>query len=46
MLYFVTREKELINIYIMLNVDNSQRTVILHGMGRVGKIQVTITYAK
>lgn len=44
--YFVAREKELTDIHATLNVDNGQRTVVLHGMGGIGKTQVTIAYAK
>jgi hypothetical protein len=44
--YFIAREKELTDIHATLNADNGQRTVVLHGMGGIGKTQVTIAYAK
>jgi ATP/maltotriose-dependent transcriptional regulator MalT len=43
---FVAREEELIEIHRMLRGDGSRRTVVLHGLGGVGKTQLTIAYAK
>ena len=33
-------------IYKVLNGDGSRRTVVLHGMGGIGKTQLSIAYAK
>jgi hypothetical protein len=43
---FVAREEELTEIHRMLRGDGSRRTVVLHGLGGVGKTQLTIAYAK
>jgi hypothetical protein len=43
---FVAREEELAEIHRMLRGDGSRRTVVLHGLGGVGKTQLTIAYAK
>jgi AAA ATPase domain len=43
---FVAREEELAEIHRMLCGDGSRRTVFLHGLGGVGKTQLTIAYAK
>ena len=43
---FVEREEELAEIHRMLCGDGSRRTVFLHGLGGVGKTQLTIAYAK
>ena len=43
---FVAREGELAEIHRMLRGDGSRRTVVLHGLGGVGKTQLTIAYAK
>ena len=40
------REEELTEIHRMLRGDGSRRTVVLHGLGGVGKTQLTIAYAK
>lgn len=45
-LCFVAREEELTEIHSLLNVKGSRRTVVLHGLGGMGKTQVTIAYAK
>ena len=42
---FVAREEELAEIHRMLRGD-SRRTVVLHGLGGVGKTQLAIAYAK
>ena len=44
---FVAREEELAEIHKELNSsDGSRRTVVLHGLGGIGKTQLTIAYAK
>ena len=43
---FVAREEELVEIHRMLHGDGSRRTVVLHGLGGIGKTQLTIAYAK
>ena len=43
---FVAREEELAEIHRMLRGDGSRRTVVLHGLGGVGKTQLAIAYAK
>jgi ATP/maltotriose-dependent transcriptional regulator MalT len=42
----VAREKELVEIHSKLNGDGSRRTVVLHGLGGMGKTQLTVAYAK
>jgi GTPase SAR1 family protein len=42
----VAREEELTKINEMLRGDGSRRTVVLHGLGGVGKTQLTVAYAK
>ncbi|PMD56971.1 uncharacterized protein K444DRAFT_565764 [Hyaloscypha bicolor E] len=44
--YFVAREAELVEIYKTLSSDGSRRIVILHGLGGIGKTQLSIAYAK
>jgi hypothetical protein len=44
--HFVARDKELAEIHITLKGDGSRRTVILHGLGGIGKTQLSIAYAK
>jgi hypothetical protein len=44
--YFVAREDELSNIHKTLKGDGSRRTVVLHGLGGIGKTQLSIAYAK
>jgi hypothetical protein len=41
----VAREEELAEIHEKLGSDGRRRTVILHGLGGIGKTQLTITYA-
>ena len=43
---FVAREEELAEIHRTLRGDGSRRTVVLHGLGGIGKTQLTIAYAK
>jgi ATP/maltotriose-dependent transcriptional regulator MalT len=43
---FVAREEELTEIQRLLRGDGSRRTVVLHGLGGVGKTQLAIAYAK
>jgi hypothetical protein len=42
----VAREEELAEIHMSLRGDGSRRTVVLHGLGGIGKTQITIAYAK
>jgi hypothetical protein len=42
----VGREEELGEMHTNLSSDGSRRTVILHGLGGIGKTQITIAYAK
>jgi hypothetical protein len=44
--HFVAREKELAEIHRTLRGDGSRRTVVLHGLGGIGKTQLTVAYAK
>ncbi|PMD18044.1 HET-domain-containing protein [Hyaloscypha hepaticicola] len=44
--HFVAREEELTEIHMKLNSDGSRRTVILRGLGGIGKTQLAIAYAK
>ncbi|MCJ1360581.1 MAG: hypothetical protein MMC33_010589 [Icmadophila ericetorum] len=44
--YFVAREGELIEMHRILSGDGSRRTVILHGLGGIGKTQLSVAYAK
>ena len=44
--YFVAREIELVEIHKELSGDGSRRTVILHGLGGIGKTQLAVAYAK
>jgi hypothetical protein len=43
---FVAREKELDEIHTTFNGDGSRRTVVLHGLGGIGKTQLAIAYAR
>src|SRR5467141_568823 len=43
---FVAREEELAEIQRMLRGDGSRRIVVLHGLGGIGKTQLTVAYAK
>jgi hypothetical protein len=42
----VAREDELREIHKELSGDGSRRTVVLHGLGGIGKTQLAIAYAK
>jgi ATP/maltotriose-dependent transcriptional regulator MalT len=44
--HFVAREEELAEIHRTLCGDGSRRTVVLYGLGGIGKTQLTIAYAK
>ena len=44
--HFVAREGELAEMHRILSGDGSRRTVVLHGLGGIGKTQLTIAYAK
>ncbi|KAH8592605.1 hypothetical protein B0O99DRAFT_674331 [Bisporella sp. PMI_857] len=44
--HFVAREKELLEIHRTLSSDGSRRTVVLHGLGGIGKTQLSVAYAK
>ncbi len=44
--HFVAREDELSKIHRTLKGDGSRRTVVLHGLGGIGKTQLTVAYAK
>ena len=43
---FVAREDELRDIHEALSGDGSRRTVVLHGLGGIGKTQLAVAYAK
>jgi hypothetical protein len=43
---FVAREKELMDIHKHLGGDGSRHTVVLHGLGGIGKTSLSIAYAK
>ncbi|KAI1077186.1 hypothetical protein F5B20DRAFT_572336 [Whalleya microplaca] len=44
---FVARERELVEIHRVLSgSDGARRSVVLHGLGGIGKTQLAITYAK
>jgi ATP/maltotriose-dependent transcriptional regulator MalT len=43
---FVAREEELSEIHRALRSDGTRRTVVLCGLGGIGKTQLTIAYAK
>jgi AAA+ ATPase superfamily predicted ATPase len=42
----VAREDELREIHKALSGDGSRRTVVLHGLGGIGKTQLAVAYAK
>jgi hypothetical protein len=42
---FVAREKELAKMHKVLSGEDSRRIVILHGLGGIGKTQLTVKYA-
>ncbi|KAH7305357.1 kinesin light chain [Rhexocercosporidium sp. MPI-PUGE-AT-0058] len=44
--HFVGREAELQEMYKALSGDGSRRTVVLHGLGGIGKTQLSAAYAK
>ncbi|KAN0071275.1 HET domain containing protein [Elaphomyces granulatus] len=44
--HFVAREEELVEIHMTLRGDGNRRTAVLHGLGGIGKTQLTIAYAK
>jgi len=44
--HFVAREEELAEIHRTLGGDGSRRTVVIHGLGGIGKTQLTLAYAK
>lgn len=44
--HFVAREEELAEIHQNLIGDGSRHTVVLHGLGGMGKTQLSIAYAK
>ncbi|CZR52934.1 related to calcium-independent phospholipase A2 [Phialocephala subalpina] len=44
--YFVAREEELGEMHTNLSSDGSRRTVVLHGLGGIGKTQLSVAYAK
>jgi AAA+ ATPase superfamily predicted ATPase len=44
--HFIAREEELAEIHRTLSGDGSSRTVVLHGLGGIGKTQLCVAYAK
>jgi hypothetical protein len=44
--HFVAREEELAEMHKALSGHGSRRTVVLHGLGGIGKTQLTVAYAK
>jgi hypothetical protein len=44
--HFVAREEELAEMHMTLSGDGSRRTIVLHGLGGIGKTQLTVAYAK
>ncbi len=44
--YFVARESELTQMWDILAGDGSRRIAVLHGLGGIGKTQLTLAYAK
>ena len=44
--HFMAREDELSKIHRTLKCDGSRRTVVLHGLGGIGKTQISVAYAK
>src|ERR1700727_665811 len=44
--HFVAREEELAEMHRTLHGNSNRRTVVLHGLGGIGKTQLTIAYAK
>ncbi|KAJ2986546.1 hypothetical protein NUW58_g4974 [Xylaria curta] len=43
---FVARERELSEMHKTLRSDGSRRTIIIHGLGGIGKTQLAIAYMK
>jgi len=43
---FVARQQELAEIHKKLGGDGSHRTVVLHGLGGIGKTQLAVAYAR
>jgi ATP/maltotriose-dependent transcriptional regulator MalT len=44
--HFVSRREELTEIHKTLGGDGTRSTVVLHGLGGIGKTQLAVTYAK
>jgi hypothetical protein len=44
--HFVAREEELAELHKTLSGDGSRRTVFLHGLGGIGKTQLSVAYVK
>lgn len=44
--HFVAREDELRDIHETLSSDGSRYTVVLHGLGGIGKTQLAVAYTK
>jgi hypothetical protein len=44
--HFVARQDELDKIHKTLNYDGTRQTVVLHGLGGIGKTQLAVAYAK
>ncbi|XTI93092.1 HET-domain-containing protein [Cenococcum geophilum] len=44
--HFVAREEELAEMHRTLSGNGGRRTVVLHGLGGIGKTQLTVAYAK
>ncbi|KAH9203501.1 P-loop containing nucleoside triphosphate hydrolase protein, partial [Leptodontidium sp. 2 PMI_412] len=44
--HFVARKTELVEIHKALSGDGSRRLVVLHGLGGIGKTQLSAAYAK
>ena len=44
--HFVARQEEVSEIHKIFSGDGSRRTAVLHGLGGIGKTQLTVAYAK
>ncbi|KAG4427447.1 hypothetical protein IFR05_017069 [Cadophora sp. M221] len=44
--HFVGRKTKLAEVYKALSGDGSRRVVVLHGLGGIGKTQLSVAYAK
>jgi hypothetical protein len=44
--HFVARQEELYKIHETVSGDSSRSTVVLHGLGGIGKTQLAVAYAK